>query len=151
MSQFITILNSVSIAWFNLAVAVLWQSAALAGIAALVAFALRRCAPSVRYGVCPVVPINLLLMPFWVVWGPLPVAFSASNTLRLAAATDDPASAGAEANSPSQPANLPAYSPDPVPEQETHLEASLLPRITWCFWMLVIWVAVVCAQVIRVA
>src|SRR5262245_28543952 len=134
MSQFITSLNSVSTAWFNLAVAVLWQSAALAGIAALVAFVLRRCAPAVRYWIWQVVAIKLLLMPFWVVWVPLPAVFSASNTLRLAAATDDLASAGTETNSLSQPANLPTYSPGLLSEQETHLEAGLLPTIIWSVW-----------------
>ena len=55
-----------------LAVAILWQSALLAGLVAGVCWLLRRSAPALRYWCWQIVALKLLLMPWWIVAIPLP-------------------------------------------------------------------------------
>src|SRR5262249_57846484 len=55
-----------------LAVAILWQSALLAGLVAGVCGLLRRSAPALRYWCWQIVALKLLLMPWWIVALPLP-------------------------------------------------------------------------------
>jgi beta-lactamase regulating signal transducer with metallopeptidase domain len=55
-----------------LAAAILWQSALLAGLVAVVCWLLRRRAPAVRYWCWQIIALKLLLMPWWIVAIPLP-------------------------------------------------------------------------------
>lgn len=61
-----------------LAVAILWQSALLAGLVAGVCWLLRRSSPALRYWCWQIVALKLLLMPWWIVAIALPGFLSPS-------------------------------------------------------------------------
>ncbi|MFL5335318.1 MAG: M56 family metallopeptidase, partial [Geminicoccaceae bacterium] len=64
--------NDWSLSVTVLGAAILWQSALLAGLAAVVCRLLRRSAPALRYWCWQVVALKLLLMPWWAVAISLP-------------------------------------------------------------------------------
>src|SRR4051794_7081831 len=71
-------MNRLAAAAAPIVLATLWQSVLLAAVVAILAGALRREAPAVRYWLWQIVAIKLLLMPFWtstlnIDW-PIPVA-----------------------------------------------------------------------------
>ncbi len=72
MPDWVEALNAVSADVPRLVGAVLWQSTLLAAAVGLIALALRRAAPAVRYWLWQAVALKLLLMPFWTVAVPLP-------------------------------------------------------------------------------
>ncbi len=72
MLTMIPTLNGCAQRWLEAMGAVLWQSAVLVALAALIAWCLRRSSPVVRYWLWQIVAIKLLLMPFWTFWVPLP-------------------------------------------------------------------------------
>jgi hypothetical protein len=58
-------LNRLAAAAGPMALAILWQSAMLAAVVAILTAALRRTAPAARYWLWQILAIKLLLMPFW--------------------------------------------------------------------------------------
>jgi beta-lactamase regulating signal transducer with metallopeptidase domain len=73
MTEWVEALNATAAGGPRLAAAVLWQSAVLAGMVALVCAGIPRAAPAVRYWLWQVVALKLLLMPFWTLALPLSV------------------------------------------------------------------------------
>ena len=72
MLTMISTLDGWAEGWLRAMGAVLWQSALLVALAAVVAWLLRRSSPVVRYWLWQIVAIKLLLMPFWTLAVPLP-------------------------------------------------------------------------------
>jgi beta-lactamase regulating signal transducer with metallopeptidase domain len=150
MSQLIETANGWSETWLQLVVAVLWQFTVLAAVAALIAFSLRRSAPALRYWLWQIVAIKLLLMPFWIVWVPLPSFFRTPEN-RVARNTQaDRTSGGVGEASPSPSAALPLGGPAVSTDAEPLPGRTLLGQITWASWMLLAWLIVVMWQLVRV-
>lgn len=158
MTRLIEILNSVSGAWGDLMLAVLWQSTLLAGLFALAAWMLRRSSPAVRYWLWQILAIKLLLMPAWTIAIPLSlwpsrspddrsaVAPSALSSASLSATTDR-TSDGSAGVMP-QPAEL------PIPEPSLWrrcLRTVGLHEATWTTALLVMWALGLVIQGIGIA
>ena len=71
MAAILQTVNRWSAEWTGVAWAVTWQSALLIGLAAVVAFFLRRSPPGLRYWLWQIVAIKVLLMPFWTMAVPM--------------------------------------------------------------------------------
>lgn len=71
MSDTIRLLNSVSAAWFDAAVAVLWQSTVLIFLVALVLHLCKRLPPAIHCWAWRLVALKLLVMPFWAIGVPV--------------------------------------------------------------------------------
>jgi beta-lactamase regulating signal transducer with metallopeptidase domain len=122
-----------------LAAAVLWQSALLAGLAAVVCRLLRRSPPALRYWCWQIVALKLLLMPWWGVTVPLPDFPGAG-----AAATSSPPAGTAE-NREGAPAAAEGRPAAPA-AGGTELAAGEAPgrpdfpgRLTWRSWLVLAW------------
>src|SRR5438105_981756 len=80
MNFIVDTLNAWSQAWAGPVLTIVWQSTLLAGIVGGISFWLRRASPGLRYWLWQIVAIKLLLMPFWVVWVPLPFFVNIAET-----------------------------------------------------------------------
>jgi beta-lactamase regulating signal transducer with metallopeptidase domain/Tol biopolymer transport system component len=122
-----------------LAAAVLWQSALLAALAAVVCRLLRRSAPAVRYWCWQIVALKLLLMPWWIVTIPLPAFLSAGP-----AAVSSPAARttdhreGTPAAATDRLVAPPAGGAELAPS-ETPGWLDFLGQLTWRSWFVVAW------------
>jgi hypothetical protein len=139
-------LNSWSASLTALGLAVLWQSALLAGLVAGVCLLLRRSSPTVRYWCWQVLALKLLLMPWWTLAVPLP-GFPGSSPEALL-----PLPARGEAESRTDGMRLPgAKSPAAQPAGEAGPAVVLsaanrhgfdfLGRLTWRSWLALVWLA----------
>jgi Zn-dependent protease with chaperone function len=137
-------LNSWSASLIALGVAVLWQSALLAGLVAGVCLLLRRSSPMVRYWCWQVLALKLLLMPWWTLAVPLP-GFPGSDPGALL-----PSSARGEAESRTgdlhllgamTPVAQPAgeVGPSPLLSPASPPALALLGRVTWRSWLALVW------------
>jgi beta-lactamase regulating signal transducer with metallopeptidase domain/Tol biopolymer transport system component len=130
-----------------LAVAILWQSALLAGLAAGVCWLLRRAAPALRYWCWQIVALKLLLMPWWVVALPLP------GFLGTAAPAVAPPGARATDNRAGGPAAAmdrlvapPAGEAGPA-GGETPGRFDFLGQLSWRSWLVLAWLGGIAWQV----
>jgi beta-lactamase regulating signal transducer with metallopeptidase domain len=137
-------LNSWSASLTALGLAVLWQSALLAGLVAGVCLLLRRSSPTVRYWCWQVLALKLLLMPWWTLAVPLP-GFPGSDPGALL-----PSSARGEAESrigglhllrAKTPVAQPAgeVGPSPLLSPASPPALDLLDRVTWRSWLALVW------------
>jgi len=130
-----------------LAVAILWQSALLAVLAAGVCWLLRRSAPALRYWCWQIVALKLLLMPWWVVAVPLP-GFSGE----VATAVPPPPGRTTEnrAGTPGAPTDRvvapPAGEVGPA-AGETPGRFDFLGQLTWRSWLVLAWLGGIAWQV----
>src|SRR5262249_50255518 len=130
-----------------LAVAILWQSALLAGLTAGVCWLLRRSAPALRYWCWQIVALKLLLMPWWVVALPLPGFLDAG-----AAGVSPPAARATEdrGGTPGAAADRPVAPPDggaALAASETPGWSDWLGRLTWRSWLVLAWLGGIAWQV----
>jgi len=140
------IANGWAESWFRLMVAILWQSAILVAVAALIASWLRRSSPVVRNWLWQIVAIKLLLMPFWTLAVPMPNWSLSARSL--------PAATSLETQSPALPADFPlalsgtestgTAQPPAQPVPQPMLAA--MRQVSWQWWLLFGWCVVVVAQ-----
>jgi beta-lactamase regulating signal transducer with metallopeptidase domain len=169
MSQIIQNLNGSSDAWMRLMGAILWQSALLVGLIALVALLLRRASPVVRYWLWQIVAIKLLLMPFWTLAIPLPSwaggvpgAPSGSRVGHADVATvvEPPEHGRAAPDGPSAPVDVRSAGSEADRAQPIEARAGdrlpsgpslwqRLGELTWQSWLAIGWLAVVVLQLVR--
>lgn len=132
---------------------VLWQSTLIAMGAWLMTKLLCQSAPRLRYWLWQLVAVKLLLMPFWTAGVPLPawisppLASSADHSTPLP--HDNAAFSGTSlppdaAPSRTDPQIGPVKSSAAAPG-----EAPVLRTLSWHSWLLLIWLAVVAAQMLR--
>ena len=151
MLTMIPTLNGWAQRWLEAMGAVLWQSAVLVALAALIAWCLRRSSPVVRYWLWQIVAIKLLLMPFWTSYVPLPSW--AKGTPVSPSVTSQPAEKpGDELGDllSRQPRPL-AEGPDGKATSHTWSLWEVFAAVTWQAWLLLTWCAVVVGQVLRLA
>ncbi len=152
MIPLIEILNAWSEPWLGLAWAILWQSALVVAVAALVAGTLlRRGAPALRYWLWQIVALKLLVMPFWTVALPLPEFLAAREPRPAAVVLVDGASEPQGEASAAQSVTLPVSVPASDAEAAPAPAPSWLSTITWPSWLLVAWLAAIAWQVLRIA
>lgn len=130
-----------------LAAAILWQSALLAGLVAVVCWLLRRSSPALRFWCWQIVALKLLLMPWWIVAIPLPALLSAG-----AAPLSPPA-----VHPPENHEGAPVAPPERLlapPAGEVGLAANttpswfdLLGQLTWRSWLVLAWLGGIAWQV----
>lgn len=147
----------------------LWQATIVAIVVALVAFALRRSSPAVRYWLWQLVAIKLLLLPLgsWslgLAW--LPAVTSSPATVVVAegeSSTAPPSPAPLVVTAPTITSSLPIQSLPPLPkvarqefarppravEKTRPLPVSFAASLTWQAWLLVGWAALVAMQIAR--
>jgi bla regulator protein blaR1 len=138
MNELIDNFNAWSAAGLGMTLAIVWQSTALACLAALVAFALRRATPALGYWVWQIVAIKLLLMPFWTVGVAVPPVFRAVTVVpgtefvsaKPNVAASQP-STTVRATIPAEVPQLGAAVPGPKP--------SWLSRISVSSWLALVW------------
>jgi beta-lactamase regulating signal transducer with metallopeptidase domain/Tol biopolymer transport system component len=130
-----------------LTVAVLWQSALLAGMTAGVCWLLRRSAPALRYWCWQIVAFKLLLMPWWVVALPLPGLLGAGTP------GVTPAAARASENRPGGPGAAmdrlvaPPAGEAGLADGGTPARFDFLGQLTWRSWLVLAWLAGITWQV----
>jgi Tol biopolymer transport system component/beta-lactamase regulating signal transducer with metallopeptidase domain len=122
-----------------LAAAILWQSALLAGLVAVVCWLLRRSAPALRYWCWQIVALKLLLMPWWSVTMPLSDFLSAG-----AAAISPPAAKTTEYREGTPAAAMDRLVAPPAGGAELAASETLgwldfLGQLTWRSWFVVAW------------
>ena len=88
-------LNAWAAGWSAHMIAMLWQSATLAGAVGLVASLLRRTSPAVRYWLWQIAAAKLLLMPIWSVslalaWLPATADVNHQTQIALSATETSP-------------------------------------------------------------
>ena len=143
-----TTLNAWAADWSGQMVAILWQSALLAGAVGLVASLLWRTSPAVRYWMWQIVAAKLLLMPLWTVslalaW--LPATAEMSRPAQQAAALTEIAAQELPDIVPSSPTPLPIASDMPWPDDGKAPEL-LEPPLSWAAWLMLAWAMVVFGQ-----
>src|SRR5262249_43921346 len=119
-----------------LAVAILWQSALLAGLVAGVCGLMKRAAPALRYWCWQIVALKLLLMPWWIVALPLPGLLGAG-----APAVTPPAARTTENRESRSGATMDRLVAPPAGEaglvaSETPGRFDFLGQLTWRSWLL---------------
>lgn len=152
MSTVIEQLNDWSQRGSDLLVPILWQSTLIAIAVWLLTALLRKSSPRLRYWLWQLVAIKLLLMPFWSVDVSLPewsrLAPAARSDVSTPLPHDDVRLRGAampgEAASRTGPQITAGSSAASAPSA-----TSVLPQVTWKSWLLLFWLAVVGAQVLR--
>lgn len=149
MSKTLEQLNAWAEAWADLMWAILWQSTLLIAVIAAIALLLRRSSPNVRYWLWQIVAVKLLLMPFWTLSIELPSW--AGGPLLPDAVVAQPARPVAE-----RPEGLAAPVPSgraggPVENRPAAAESPGwgLREIGWRSWLLIVWLAAVAWQFIR--
>ncbi|MGA2797847.1 MAG: M56 family metallopeptidase [Thermoguttaceae bacterium] len=149
MLHAILTLNSWSQGWLGIMGAVLWQSALLVVLAALIAWCLRRTSPTVRYWLWQIVAIKLLLMPFWTFAIPV-LSWQESRPIDQSAEYKAPLDRSQGID------RLKISNPLPLTESRgtqtvSHTESrwKIFTAITWQTWLLLVWLAVVFLQIIR--
>jgi Zn-dependent protease with chaperone function len=150
MTTMILTLNGWAEGWLRAMGGLVWQSALLIAIAALVAWLLRRSSPVVRYWLWQIVAIKLLLMPFWTLAVPWPAWLHSGPPAQSAAFRPAEGLAG-ESIRPMLP--RPSFRPVEGLGTETASPAASpwepLAAITWQAWLLLAWFAVVLWQCVR--
>jgi beta-lactamase regulating signal transducer with metallopeptidase domain len=142
--------NRLAAAAGPMVLATLWQSALLAAVVALLAVALRRAAPAVRYWLWQIVAIKLLLMPFWtstlnIGWPiPAPPAVATIPESKNLAQPEVTATVPLAAT-----AWAPPYTPAPPSTPGQASEPSFLGALTWSAWLLLAWAAMVVMQFLQ--
>jgi bla regulator protein BlaR1 len=141
MSAFIDQLNQVSLAWAALMGAILWQSTLLVLVVTIVAALLRGASPRVRYWLWQIVTIKLLVMPFWVLAVPIPLAVwqsppAGEQTLPM------PHVAPHVMELPNRPFAAAEKQPPAVPTPAPRAP-SVFALINWASWLLVAWAVVI--------
>lgn len=146
MAAMIETINRWSADWTELAWAVTWQSAALVGLAAVVAVFLRRSSPGLRYWIWQIVAIKLLLMPFWTMALPAPFLSlgGGSQQAGLGEPTEFkalPADGSEEFTGfDSKVVPPPARPSAPQPYR------TAIRQVSWQSWLMIGWLLVVVAQ-----
>ncbi len=149
MLNIILTINGWAQGWLGIMGAVLWQSALLVVLAALIAWCLRRSSPTVRYWLWQIVAIKLLLMPFWTLAIPI-ISWPQSK----------PFDQSAEYKAPLDQSQgfdrLKIINPVPLTDgggtqTVSHTESrwKIFTAITWRTWLLIVWFAIVLWQVVR--
>jgi beta-lactamase regulating signal transducer with metallopeptidase domain len=131
----------------SLAVAILWQSTLLAGLAAGVCWLLRRATPALRCWCWQIVALKLLLMPWWVVAIPLPDFLAAS-----AAGVSPPAATMTENHKGTPGAAMdsqvaPPAGEVPLAASETPGWFDFLGQLTWRSWLVLAWLGGIAWQI----
>ena len=142
-------LNDWAQGWLTALGSVLWQSTLLIVLAAAVAWCLRRSSPVVRYWLWQIVAIKLLLMPFWTSYVPLPAWF-ANKPVEQSAASQP--TAGPVEDSGRLALRPPSgLAERPGGETASHATSFWEPfaAVAWQAWLLLIWLAVVVWQLVR--
>jgi Zn-dependent protease with chaperone function len=139
--------NRLATTWAGLAWAVTWQSALLVGVFAMIALAMRRSSPALRYGLWQVAAIKLLVMPLW------GIAIALPDLPRRAAGLHS--EAGPHARPSHEPGarlgdrarSLGGSAAAGGRPLETEADRPRIARIEWPAWLLVGWGLVVAGQV----
>ncbi len=140
-------INRVASEWAGLAWAVTWQSALLVGIFALVALAMRRSSPGLRYGLWQIAAIKLLVMPLWGVAIALP-ALSRRDSGARPESWPTARSAGQIGARPADRArSLDGGATPAGVSREAGDDRPWIARIEWPAWLFLGWGLVVAGQV----
>ena len=142
-------LNSWSMSLTALGLAILWQSALLAGLVAGVCWLLRRRAPAIRYWCWQILALKLLVMPWWILAIPRPGFFDAAPALEPSRpisperATPTNASGSSPENAGVQPA-----AGEIASEARAGLSwLAVLRQLTWHSWLVLIWLGAIGVQI----
>ncbi len=149
MSTMVLTLNGWAEGWLGAMGAVLWQSSLLVGLAALVAWRLRRSSPVVRYWLWQIVAVKLLLMPFWTFAVPWP-SWAQSRPAAQSAVPQPAERPGGDLDRLVLHTPLPlAEGSDPAPDARAASSWNTLTVVTWQAWLLLTWFVVVLLQSVR--
>jgi hypothetical protein len=139
--------------------AVLWQSALLVVLAALLGWCLRRSSPVVRYWLWQIVAIKILLMPFWSLAVPLPAWAHISWALGTPpgpSVSPQPPEIQPPGELADDPSRLLRPHQFPLPQREGTEPIPRSPSlgdvwaaISWEAWLMAAWLAVIVWQVLR--
>jgi beta-lactamase regulating signal transducer with metallopeptidase domain len=171
MAAVVDLLNRWGAVWTGLAGLALWQATVVAVVVGLIALALRRASPAVRYWLWQLVAIKLLLLPLgsWSVglaWLPARQNEPAVATIPVAAIqapTEDAVAAEAEVALPSpalpivatpaiesNPANPVSAAAESLPPQrQLPVVENVAAKLNWQAWLLLGWAVVVAMQLAR--
>ncbi len=140
--------------WLKVMGAVLWQSALLVALAALLAWCLRRSSPMVRYWLWQIVAVKLLLMPFWSLAVPMPLW--AQRTPPNPSMTPQSPEIQPPDEFGEDPSRLVRPHPLPLPQHEgtravprSASLSELVATVSWEAWLMAAWLAVVVWQFLR--
>lgn len=150
MSTIIQTINGFADGWLKTMFAVLWQSALLVAIAALIIRCLRNRSPVLRYWLWQIVAIKLLLMPFWTQAVPLPAWPETKPAVESAAIPPHEFGGGADQIRPMQRniSSLPMNAGG-TSTIEAYSVWHAFSTLTWRTWLLLFWTAVLCRQIVR--
>jgi hypothetical protein len=139
--------NDWSMSVTALGVAILWQSALLTGLIAGVCWLLRRSTPILRYWCWQIIPLKLLLMPWWIVSISLP---SFPGVGRHSESPVLPREGDRASQVMSGPAtDTRAAPPAAITELAAVETASVfgrLSRISWSSWLVLAWLGGIALQ-----
>ena len=142
-------INNWTQGWLGIMGAVLWQSALLVGLAAFIAWCLRRSSPTIRYWLWQIVAIKLLLMPFWTFAIPV-LSWPQSKPLDQSAEYKAPLDRSEGID------RLKIRNPVPLTDSggtqtvlHTESRWKIFTAMTWQTWLLLVWFAVVFLQIVR--
>jgi bla regulator protein blaR1 len=149
MINTIPTLNHWSDAWLGTAMAVLWQSALLVALAALIAWLLRRSSPVVRYWLWQIVAVKLLLMPFWTLAIPLPTWWESNQPEKASAIRPSEYPAGELDRTVIKKPFPTAQGAETKTAPTTPPVWDKLKELSWRAWLLIVWILVVIMQIGR--
>ncbi len=147
MNRLIETINAAAAAWAPTMLAIIWQSTLLAALVAAACWALRRQSPRVRYWLWLLLAGKLLVLPLWTVNMPWPQ--------RPFAVPPPPPGHDAASVVPAQPTGPVVHEAASFvpPAAASQAEPAPPPASTfsWLSYLLLLWLAVVAAEIARTA
>jgi beta-lactamase regulating signal transducer with metallopeptidase domain len=143
MADVVNTLNQFSGRWAEAMLAVVWQSALLACIVAILLSAWRRPSPAVRCWIWRLVAIKILVMPFWAVAVPQPRWMTTSS---VPAPQHRPAGVAAP---PQMTRAIDTEIPGRTVEHAVAPTMHIAAQAAWQTWLAAVWLAVIVIQVMR--
>ena len=146
MASFISTINDLAGAWTPTAIAIIWQSTVIALLAAIVCWLLRRQSPALRYWIWLAVAAKLLVAPLWTARVPAPTWLASSP-----APISQPAGQQSPQRTEFAPPAHQTAAIAAAPVEELTKPPVQRPALTWQSCLLILWLAVVAAEVARTA
>lgn len=149
IAQFVTALNEVSAAWWEVLAPAAWQSALLILAASVLCLLLRRQPPAARFWIWTIVAAKLLLMPGWSYTLTVPEWMSTPAVAPAQVAISPSVDSIAEfepqlAAAPPLPPSAEPMAVDPAPLR------TVVPRLHLAVWLMLAWAVVVLLQLGRI-
>jgi beta-lactamase regulating signal transducer with metallopeptidase domain len=146
VNQLLENLNDSAAAWAATMFAVLWQSTVLAAVVAAACWALWRQSPRVRYWLWLLLAAKLLALPLWTFGITWPRHFTPESLSTASTEMAPPVDSRALASPTTSPINV-----APAPTKAVSAPLPPRPTATWQAWLLILWLAVVIAEIARTA